>query len=76
MDNYLKMSAKLFELRKFLEKSQGDQFERKIYLAFREMEDMVGIHQCMDCGRYDFVNKMELQKHDGTADFVCMFCQT
>lgn len=75
MDNYLKVSEKLYQLRRFLEKSQGDKFERDLYLGMKEMEDAVGIHQCYECGQYSFTSKMQLEYIGGTADFICVFCQ-
>ena len=75
MDNYLKISSKLYNLRKFLEGSQGDMFERNMYLKMLELEDDLKITQCMNCGGYDFIKKLEVvDRTDGGVDLYCSYC--
>ena len=64
MDNYLKISEKIFNLRQFIEKGQGDMFERKMYLALRKLEDELAIGQCDNCGEYSHMDDLEF-KTDG-----------
>ena len=75
MDNYLKVSDKLYNLRRFLEGSQGDMFERKMYLKMLELEDGLGITQCYNCGRYNFINKLnQVDNTYGGIDLYCRDC--
>ena len=75
MDNYLKISSKLYNLRKFLERSQGDMFERKMYLTILKVEDELGITQCYNCGRYEFTKDMiPVDNSDGGVDLHCDLC--
>ena len=75
MDNYLKISDKLYNLRTFLENSHGDMFERKMYLELIKLEDTLGITQCVNCGSYGFVNKLEPSDNkEGGVDLYCIYC--
>ena len=75
MDNYLKVSEKLYNLRRFLEGSQGDMFERKMYLEMLKIEDELGITQCYNCGRYKFTKDMiSVDNIDGGVDLHCIYC--
>ena len=72
MDNYLKISSKLYNMRDFLERSHGDMFERRMYLAFLKLEDELNITQCHSCGEYDFIQ--ELIEEDNTHSGVELIC--
>lgn len=75
MDNYLRVSNKLYNLRRFLEGSQGDMFERKFYLALLKVEDELAITQCQNCGEYNFVGELEPRpNNDGGVDLHCVYC--
>lgn len=75
MDNYLKISNKLYNLRRFTEKGQGDLFERKMYLAMQKLEDELGITQCYNCGEYAHMQDLEpVSNKDGGANLYCIYC--
>lgn len=77
MDNYLKISDKLYNLRRFLEGSQGDMFERNLYLEMLKLEDTLGITQCHNCGQYDFTrNMIGVDNSEGGVDLHCDYCNT
>jgi hypothetical protein len=75
LDNYLKISNKIYNMRVFLERSQGDMFERKMYLTFLKLEDDLGITQCINCSDYDFIGKLnEVDNLYGGVDMICDAC--
>jgi hypothetical protein len=76
LDNYLKVSSKLYNLRRFLEGSQGDMFERKMYLKMLELEDDLKITQCYNCAEYSFlIDTKQVNSGQGGIDFYCRFCK-
>ena len=75
MDNYLKVTEKLYQLRNFLDKNHGDMFERKIFLELKKVEDALGITQCVNCGAYDFIKNLEpTPNEEGGLDLCCTYC--
>jgi hypothetical protein len=50
-------------------------FERNMYLKMLELEDDLKITQCMNCGGYDFIKKLEVvDRTDGGVDLYCSYC--
>jgi len=75
LNNYLKISSKLYYMRVFLERGQTSAFERKMYLNFLNLEDELKIAQCSNCNGYDFIEDFnEVKDSHGNIDMICDIC--